>query len=85
MTCNESKFELVNVHSQTALAAPRECYFNEEGITAYSCLIPQTRTVAKVVHFVSGADGEEYGQFATKARAKDEASAVVVSRRAQSH
>lgn len=77
MTCNESEYELVTVDSQTALAAPRERYFDEDGITAYSCLIPQTLSVAKVVHFVTGSDGEEYGQFATKARAKDEAAAVV--------
>lgn len=82
MSCNESEYDLVTVDSQTALAAPRECYFNEEGITAYSCLIPQTLSVAKVVHFVTGADGEEYGQFATKASAKDEAAAVV---RAHAH
>lgn len=77
MTCNESEFELVTVDSQTALAAPRECYFDEDGITAYSCLIPQTLSVAKIIHFVTGADGEEYGQFATKAKAKDKATDAV--------
>lgn len=85
MIWNESEFEMVNVDSQTALATPQDRYFDSGGIAAYSCLIPVSHAVAKVVHFVSGADGEEYGQFATKARAKDEASAVVVSRRAQSH
>lgn len=77
MSCNESEFELVNVDNQTALATPQDRYFEVDGIVAYSCLIPETHAVAKVVHFVTGADGEEYGQFATKARAKDEAAAVV--------
>lgn len=77
MECSESEFELVNVDSQTALATPQDRYFESDGIVAYSCLIPETHSVAKVVHFVTCADGEEYGQFAAKARAKDEAAAVV--------
>jgi hypothetical protein len=33
--------------------------------------------MAKRVHFVSGADGEEYGQFKTEEKAKEKATSVV--------
>lgn len=77
MACNESSFEFVNVHKDVAMNTPAHIYFNESGVSAYSCPIPQSPGMAKIVHFVSGTDGEEYGQYATSVRAMEVASSVV--------
>jgi len=56
-------FKVVSISKDAAMNSPRHQYFNDKGISAYSCLIPQTHDTAHIVHFVSGADGQEYGQF----------------------
>lgn len=63
------EFRAVKVHKAVAMATPRDLYFNVKGVTAYSCLIPQSDDYAHEVHFVSGADGKEYGQFHCKKKA----------------
>lgn len=73
----EDGYELVKADSQSALKTPRHVYFDTDGITAYSCLIPESHDMAKRVHFVSGADGDEYGQFKTEEKAKGKAASVV--------
>lgn len=70
-------YELVRIPSAAAMAAPREEYFNDSGVTAYSCLIPFDHEHAQRIHFVSGSDGKEYGQFTSKGRALAEAGWVV--------
>lgn len=70
-------YELVHIDHEAAMKAPKDVYFDQDGVTAYSCLIPQNFSVAKRIHFVSGSDGDEYGQFKSEARAKDEAAAVL--------
>lgn len=77
MTCNESSFEFVSVHKDAAMNAPAHIYFSECGVTAYSCAIPQSPDMAKIIHFVSSADGDEFGQYATPERAKEVAASVV--------
>lgn len=74
-------FKVVNVHRDVAMQTPKKEYFRDQGISAYSCLIPQTRNVAHEVHFVSGDDGEEYGQFDDEQKARDQAFSVVRKQR----
>jgi hypothetical protein len=38
-------------------------FFNVNGVYAFGWSVPQTHTVSKMVYFVSGAHGDEYGQF----------------------
>ncbi|WP_274644712.1 hypothetical protein [Pseudomonas serbica] len=73
----EDGYELVKIDSQSAMNAPKDVYFDTDGVSAYSCLIPENNELAKRVHFVSGADGDEYGQFTTKDKAKAKAASVV--------
>ena len=61
-----SEFETVKVAASVALATPSCEFFRENGVYAYSSLIPETRTHAKRVYFVSGSNGDEFGQFSTK-------------------
>lgn len=75
--CAMPQYELVTIGSEAALAAPRDVYFNEGGVSAYSCLIPLDRNRSQRIHFVSGADGDEYGQFRCKELARDEAFRIV--------
>jgi hypothetical protein len=77
MMTTEDGYELVKADSQSVMKTPRDVYFDTDGISAYSCLIPETHDMAKRVHFVSGADGTEYGQFKTPEKAKDKAASVV--------
>lgn len=77
MMITEDGYELVKADSQSAMNTPRHVYFDTDGVSAYSCLIPETHDLAKRVHFVSGADGNEYGQFTTEDKAKEKAASVV--------
>lgn len=38
-------------------------FFRSNGVYAYECGIPQTRTDSKAVFFVSGLNGDEFGQY----------------------
>lgn len=77
MARSENSFEFVRVNKEAAMKIPAHVYFNECGVSAYSCPIPQSPDMAKIVHFVSGADGNEFGQYPTQERAKDVAASVV--------
>lgn len=66
-------YEMVKIKSDVAMTTPKEVYFQQGGVSAYSCLIPFDHEHAQRIHFVSGADGDEYGQFRTMAQARDEA------------
>lgn len=48
-------------------------FYRNNGIYAYSCEIPQTYTTTETVYFVSGDNGDEYGQFDNQAAAADRA------------
>ena len=74
-------FKVVDVNRDVAMQTPKKEYFRDQGISAYSCLIPQTHDVAHEVHFVSGDDGKEYGQFDDEQKARDQAISVVRKQR----
>ena len=48
-------------------------YYRNNGVYAYASEIPQTYTTSKTVHFVSGDNGDEFGQFETQQQAIDKA------------
>lgn len=77
MMTTEDGYELVKADSQSVMKTPSDVYFDQDGIKAYSCLIPETHDLAKRVHFVTGSDGEEYGQFKNEQLAKAQAASVV--------
>lgn len=79
----DGDYELIDVHKEVAMATPQIRYYDVDGISAASCLIPQTELIAKVVHFVSGSDGEEYGQFASRPMALTVAHSVTRRKRMQ--
>lgn len=70
-------FKVVNIDKDVAMNTPKNEYFRDQGISAYSCLIPQTHDTAHEIHFVSGEDGKEYGQFDDQTKAKTHATSVV--------
>jgi hypothetical protein len=71
------RYEMVKISSGAAMEAPRVVHLDKEGISAYSCLIPYDHEHARRVHFVSGADGAEYGQFPDKEQAVAQAERVL--------
>jgi NADPH-dependent curcumin reductase CurA len=62
---NKKGFAITRISQQAAMETPARTVFNESGISAYESLIPETPNTATRVFFVSGANGDEYGQFAT--------------------
>lgn len=73
-------YELVRASSAVAQAAPRLIHLDRDGISAYACLIPYDQEYAHRVHFVSGADGAEYGQFPDKDQAVAHAERVIAAK-----
>jgi len=47
--------------------------FRKNGVYVSASHIPQTYTSSKLIYFVSGSNGDEYGQFKTKAPALNKA------------
>ena len=50
-------------------AYPSEEYFHQNGVSAYLVLTAYDKNIATEVNFVSGNNGDEFGQFAEKADA----------------
>lgn len=63
------KNTLISISIDDAMSTPVREFYRENGIYAYESLIPQCRNTAKLVYFVSGTKGDEYGQFDTEAEA----------------
>lgn len=66
-------YESIRIDSQTAMETPSVEYFRENGVYAYSSLIPQTYTEAFRIHFVCDSNGNEYGQYLTQEAATKKA------------
>ena len=66
-------FQTVKISSEAAMDSPIKVVFDLNGVQAYSSLIPQTYTHAKVVWFVSDNQGGEYGQFKSQLRSEEHA------------
>jgi len=62
-------YERIRIGFQAAMNTPVHEYFRENGVYAYSTLIPETHNWAKRVHFVSGSNGDEFGQFPSQSQA----------------
>ena len=57
--------------------APKDrTFFDRDGVWAYVCSIPYTRTHMSVIYWVSGKNGDEYGQFQTEMAAIHKAAAI---------
>lgn len=60
----KTKFEIVTVNSNEAPAT--EWLLEQDGVQVYLTYIPHTYTSCTKVYFVSGDNGDEFGQFATE-------------------
>ena len=56
-------FERVKICSTEAFDTPSKVIFAENGIFVRKTLIPEDYNVSKIVYFVSGSNGDEFGQF----------------------
>ena len=69
------KCEWAKMTSGCANSTPSEYHYQENGVYVQSCWIPYDESNAYKVYFVSGTNGDEFGQFheltgaLTKARA----------------
>lgn len=71
-----SHYERLRVDFRTAMDAPPDIVFNENGVKAYASLIPYDDDYATKVWFVSGDNGDEFGQYPNKSLALSAAIAV---------
>lgn len=76
-----SNYKVVNVSTEAAMKAPRQEHYRNDGVTAYMCLVPQTRETAHEVHFVSDSEGYEWGQFDNAQQSIDRAAMIVREKR----
>lgn len=53
----------IKINSDTAMNTPSEILFDNNGVYVSKTLIPQTHEYSEIVYFVSGANGDEFGQF----------------------
>lgn len=63
---------------QHCIAYPSERVFEENGVYVQKSFIAQTHRETAVVFFVSGTNGDEFGQFPTKETAVAQAKAMAV-------
>lgn len=62
-------YETVRISHLKAQETPARIYYESDTVTAYESLIPYDYDTAHKVHFVSGKDGEEFGQFESETEA----------------
>lgn len=62
-------FETVRISSREAQETPNRTYYESETVTAYESLIPYDYHTARKIHFVTGKDGREFGQYETEEKA----------------
>tara|TARA_Y100001936_G_C16025465_1_gene642221 strand:- start:459 stop:734 length:276 start_codon:yes stop_codon:yes gene_type:complete len=66
-------FTLTRISSEAAMETPPRHFFDRDGITAYESLVPNTHREARRIFYVSGKNGDEFGQFPTEVEAKEQA------------
>ena len=62
-------FATIKISSQDAMNTPNRVVYESETVTAYESLIPLDYDTAQKVFFVTGKDGEEFGQYETEEKA----------------
>lgn len=62
-------YQKTSISSQDAMETPARVYYQSETVRAYESLIPYDYDTAHKVHFVTGVDGREFGQFETEEKA----------------
>lgn len=61
----------VQISSREAMETSNRVFYESETVTAYETLIPYDFDTANRVFFVTGKDGEEFGQFETEEKAEE--------------
>lgn len=67
-------YQKVQISHRAANETPNRVYYESETVTAYESLIPYDYETAQKIHFVTGKDGQEFGQFETEEKATEIAS-----------
>lgn len=67
-------FETVKISHREAQETPIRTYYESETVIAYESLIPIDYETARKVHFVTGKDGREFGQYVNEELAEKIAS-----------
>lgn len=73
---NRKGFTVTRINQSAAMEMPPREFFRSNDIYAYESLIPQTPREATRVYFVSGTNGDEFGQFSTEAEAREKAAFI---------
>lgn len=66
-------FKRVDIDHKKCFGTPSIKRFSENGVYVSESLIAQTYTYAYIVYFVSGTNGDEFGQFDTLEKALEKA------------
>jgi len=69
-------FEIIRVSGRSAWEMPSKEIYRNGSIYISKNVIPQTHTYAIYVYFVSGDNGDEFGQFATAEEAISKAKTI---------
>lgn len=69
--------EYKKVKCSNALDIPSKTHFHKNGIYVSESLIPYDYETATIIFFVSGDNGDEFGQFPSLQKALDKAREVV--------
>jgi hypothetical protein len=70
---NKKGFTVILNNDAEAMKAEGKESFRENGVYAYTSIIPYCERTSTVVHFVSGTNGDEFGQFEAPALANEKA------------
>jgi hypothetical protein len=70
---NKKGFTVIRNTDTDAMKINGKETFRENGVYAYVSVIPYCERTSTIVHFVSGTNGDEFGQFPTSAMAKEKA------------
>lgn len=70
------KCEWAKMTSDCAMSSPSVEHFRQNGVYVSACWLPYDETNAYKVYFVSGTNGDEFGQFADVASALTKARAM---------
>ena len=68
MVTTKEGFRIVQGHRNTSKEI-----FRKNGVYVMESFVPYTNTASTLVYFVSGSNGDEYGQFQTKIKALQKA------------
>ncbi len=67
---NKQGFTITRISQQAAMETPAREFFRDNSIYAYESLVPNTPREATRVFFVSGDNGDEFGQFKSEGDAR---------------